>query len=645
MSYDPTLLYAAVQSLAGVCDGARSEDGMGFNGLDTGFGRKMASIPVEKWSPKQLVAVHRMIRKYRGQLEASGCLYSEIPVPPPPPAQSEPVRTISYKDGVFTVGWERRDKRFAELLAAVKGIPGRRWNKETLSWTVPYSLVAVEPLNNLCRNFEIEVGDEVIDLWTQSLESTQAVIKASSAATAEHTVAGLGGELRPFQKAGVAYASRHERVIIADEMGLGKTVQALATIADTNSYPAVIVCPKSLKLNWARETSKWLPGKSIEVLNGEPGSYNADVTIIQYDALIRGEHLGRLVAMNPAAVIFDEGHLLKNYRAKRTVASKKLARNVRIRMILTGTPFLNRPAEIISPLDIIGRLEDVGGFNQLWYHHAHAVKNGFGTEFGEPRDLDVLNRNCRASCYIRRLKKDVLPELPAKVKTTVEIQLSNLSEYLSAEANLIAYLARTGGNVTAAVRAEHLVKIETLKQLAARGKIEGVREWVENFLESGEKLVLFAHHRDIQELLVKTFPGCASVRGDDDVEVRQNNVDRFQNDPTCRLIVCSLKAGGVGITLTAASNVAFVEQGWNPADMQQAEDRVHRIGQKQSVNVWKLLAPETIDMDIAELIAAKAVVVDAASDGNKVEETVQVLNDLIERLTGKAKQLKIRKAS
>src|SRR5216683_448319 len=585
MSYDPTLLYAAVQSLAGVCDGARSEDGMGFNGLDTGFGRKMASIPVEKWSPKQLVAVHRMIRKYRGQLEASGCLYSEIPVPPPPPAQSEPVRTISYKDGVFTVGWERRDKRFAELLAAVKGIPGRRWNKETLSWTVPYSLVAVEPLNNLCRNFEIEVGDEVIDLWTQSLESTQAVIKASSAATAEHTVAGLGGELRPFQKAGVAYASRHERVIIADEMGLGKTVQALATIADTNSYPAVIVCPKSLKLNWARETSKWLPGKSIEVLNGEPGSYNADVTIIHYDALIRGEHLGRLVAMNPAAVIFDEGHLLKNYRAKRTVASKKLARNVRIRMILTGTPFLNRPAEIISPLDIIGRLEDVGGFNQLWYHHAHAVKNGFGTEFGERRDLDVLNRNCRASCYIRRLKKDVLPELPAKVKTTVEIQLSNLSEYLSAEANLIAYLAKTGGNVTAA------------------------------------------------------------VRGDDDVEVRQNNVDRFQNDPTCRLIVCSLKAGGVGITLTAASNVAFVEQGWNPADMQQAEDRVHRIGQKQSVNVWKLLAPETIVMDIAELIAAKAVVVDAASDGNKVEETVQVLNDLIERLTGKAKQLKIRKAS
>jgi len=209
--------------------------------------------------------------------------------------------------------------------------------------------------------------------------------------------------------------------------------------------------------------------------------------------------------------------------------------------------------------------------------------------------------------------------------------LTNRAEYNHAEEDFLEYLAETGGDASKAAQAEHLVRITALKQLAARGKMEGVKEWVENFLESGEKLVVFAHHREIQELIADTFPGSAIIHGDDDVETRQANVDRFQTDPDCKLIVCSLKAGGVGITLTAASNVAFVEQGWNPADMEQAEDRCHRIGQKSSVNIWNFIAPETIDVEIADLIAAKKLVVDAATEGKKVTE-VRTVSELIEKL-------------
>ena len=179
-----------------------------------------------------------------------------------------------------------------------------------------------------------------------------------------------------------------------------------------------------------------------------------------------------------------------------------------------------------------------------------------------------------------------------------------------------------------AAKAEQLVRIEACKQAAARGKLAASKEWIENFLDSDEKLVVFASHIDIQESLANTFDGAAHIFGSDDALTRQQNVDRFQTDPECRLIVCSLQAGGVGITLTAASNVAFLEQGWTPAAMDQAEDRLHRIGQKDSVNAWYLLDMNTIDGQIWNLIEEKR---------NVTEQVTQsILSTLLERIKGLA---------
>jgi len=183
-------------------------------------------------------------------------------------------------------------------------------------------------------------------------------------------------------------------------------------------------------------------------------------------------------------------------------------------------------------------------------------------------------------------------------------------------------------------RAEALVRIGTLRQLCARGKLAAVKEWVENFLASGDKLVLFAHHVDVQQALFDAFPNAARLFGEDDATTRQANIDRFQSDPDCRLIVCSLVAGGVGVTLTAASNVAFVELSWTPAAMEQAEDRVHRIGQHDAVTAWYFLAEETIDEWMYDLLESKRQVIDHVIDGRR--RVPHTLQELLERLAQRA---------
>jgi hypothetical protein len=186
-----------------------------------------------------------------------------------------------------------------------------------------------------------------------------------------------------------------------------------------------------------------------------------------------------------------------------------------------------------------------------------------------------------------------------------------------------------------AERARQLVKIEALKSTAARGKLEAVARWVEDFLESGEKLVLFGWHREIVDTLAERF-GAPKITGDTSTEDRQAAVDCFQGNPDTRLLVCNVRAGGVGLTLTASSNVGFCELGWTPAEHDQAEDRCHRIGQRDSVNAWYLLAEDTIDTQIHALIEKKRAVVEAATEGVTETAGTDVLSDFKELLAKRA---------
>lgn len=560
------------------------------------------------------------------------------------------------------------------LVAKMRAVPGRWFDgKDKFGFgkadTVEFSPEGVAALRPIIAQFGIEVAPEAEQIMTEIEAKAEAdraraaiVIEASRAHDAEIEISGLGGELRPFQRAGVAYALEAKRSFICDEMGLGKTVEALATIHAAEAFPALIVCPASLKLNWQREAEKWLPGRLISVIGGKNTSLEADIVILNYDIL--GKFKDNLIGFK--AVILDESHYIKNHKAQRTIHAQEIGKQAEVRLCLTGTPVLNRPNELLSQLEFLGRLDDLGGFWNFAkrYCNAHKIQVSRGKtawDFSGAANLDELNDKLRANCYIRRNKADVLTELPAKQRSIVAVEIDNRAEYRKAENELISWLKEQAANdekfsasiahlpadeqkkkraeyaMSAgkkAARAEQLVRIEKLKQLSAQGKMAAVIEWVESFMESGEKLVLFAHHQNIIEKLATQFKSY-TITGETPLDKRQVAVDSFQNDPDTKLIICNIKAGGVGLTLTAASNVAFCELGWNPAEHDQAEDRCHRIGQQSSVNAWYLLGAATIDVDIASLIEAKRSVVDAATEGGEVVDN-SIMKELIAKLAGVA---------
>ena len=407
-------------------------------------------------------------------------------------------------------------------------------------------------------------------------------------------------------------------------------MQALAALEADGAYPAVVICPASLKLNWQRETERWLPGRSIAVVSGTGATPKpADVTILNYD--IVHAHRARLALARPKALVLDESHYVKNPRAKRTKAVRRLADGMpegALRLALTGTPVMNHPDELIAQLRVLGRLEEFGSGARFSRRF-----QGVGAE-------ERIHWHLRRSCFVRRVKADVLPQLPRKRQVVVPVALENEREYRLAEQDVIAWLreqpldlSELDRRVAAALRAERLAQLNALKRLAARGKLGPALAWIDDFLASDEPLVVFAGHREVQDLLLQRFPDAAHLLGRDSAQAREHAVRAFQEPGGPQLIVCSTRVGAQGITLTRASNVAFLDLEWTPAIHDQAEDRCHRIGQEDAVTAWYLLAAETIDETMIELIARKRGIVDAVTDGRR-DESEALLQAVVRELRG-----------
>ncbi len=550
------------------------------------------------------------------------------------PEALAPVRTVALEGRslVFTFDYE------GDVVDAVKAITGRRWDSKRKVWVVPAT--SAQQALGVAAVHGFDIDPEIKAQLQKSAADAVNRGVDSEAKDADLVVKGLGTvhpdtgatlALRPFQKAGIRYALDTRRAFIADEMGLGKTVQALATVQAGGTYPALVVCPASLKHNWQREVRMWLPGKTTHIVDNKVGVKNADVVIINYDILSKQQDA--LKAVGFQALIFDESHYAKNHTAARTKALKAIAETIPTEgmvLALTGTPVLNRPVELVSQLEILDRIEDFGGSWNFRKRYCNAKHNGWGWDFSGASNEEELNTALRQTCYVRRNKIDVLTELPEKERYTIEVDLSGpaIKEYRAAEADTLAYFSENGpgGNT-----ADHLAKITTLKRLAGEGKVEAACEWIDAFLDSTDrKLVVFAHHISVVDGIANRYGGLR-VAGKDSMEKRQEAIDAFQGDPESRVLVLNMKAGGVGLTLTAASDVLFVEQGWTPAEHDQAEDRCHRIGQSNNVSAWYMLADGTIDDDIYELIQKKRVVVDAVTDGDEGSED-SVLNDLVKTL-------------
>jgi SWI/SNF-related matrix-associated actin-dependent regulator 1 of chromatin subfamily A len=569
-------------------------------------------------------AALRDLRSARLNPAAARCLemieFGQVP----PPARLVLARGVSGDRLALEVLWD------PDIGAAFERIPGAMGN------TVPVDPWLAETLDAFVALHDVHVWGSAVQTLEELLAEHRraaGAIRRSRADSAEpiaEAASVLGGELAPFQWAGVRYALEARRTFLADEQGLGKTVEALAALESDLAYPAIVVCPASMKLGWEREAARWLPHRSRAVVHGRSAvPPTGEITILNYE--VAAAHRVALSRLRPRALIIDESHYCKNPQAKRTQAVRRLAESVAtdgLRLALTGTPVLNHADELIAQLRVIGRLEDFGSGAR------------FSHEFRGERSEERLHWHLRRRCFVRRLKSEVLPQLPAKRQVVVPVALTNESEYRLAEDDVIAWLrsqpldlAELGARIAATLRAERLAQLTTLQRLAARGKLAAALGWIEDFLVSGEPLVVFARHVEIQRAVLRRFPDALHLLGDDSLEQRETSIRDFQQTTGPQLIVCATRVAAQGITLTRASNVCFLELEWTPAMHDQAEDRCHRIGQRDAVTAWYLLAAGTIDETMARLIQHKRELVSAVTDGRQlpggglVEGVVRELRD------------------
>jgi len=459
--------------------------------------------------------------------------------------------------------------------------------------------------------------------------------------------------LFPYQRNGVAYGIEKKRIINGDDMGLGKTAQTIATLTGAGAKCILVICPATLKENWKREWKMWT-GKEAMVLNDRvkntwPQYYKVgmiNVFICNYESLkkyfiqeinkpedkpLRLNHIVFKETIDLFdAVVIDELHRTKDYKTQLSKFCMGITRGKEYVIGLTGTPVVNKPIDLLAQLQIIGRLVEFGGYK--------GFTDRFCQGYNQSSNLKELNFLLNKTCFFRRLKKDVLNDLPDKMRQIVSCEITNQKDYNKAQADFINFLRenlnKSEGEITTALRGEAMVQMGILKKLSAKGKIDAMIEQIREVVEAGEKIIVFATHKDVIAELKQAIPGSVTVIGDDSMDQRQRNVDAFQKNPNCQVIICNIQSGGVGITLTSSSRVAFIELPWHPAHADQAEDRAWRIGQKNSVQCTYLLGQNTIDEYIYNIIEKKrAMVAQVTGAENDISTEHSMVDDLIGMFT------------
>lgn len=458
------------------------------------------------------------------------------------------------------------------------------------------------------------------------------IVDASRALDSDIEIpAPCGLEFYPFQKAGIEYASKRTMALVADEMGLGKTLQAIGV---SNLIPEIrkvlIICPASLKISWSREWKKW-DVKDLHVEIVKKQFLPADVYVLNYDILKKWRQEIREIEWD--LLIVDEAHFLKSSKAQRTRevlggikrnADREIVERVspipaKRRLFLSGTPIVNKPKELWPMLQIL----DPTGLGSDWYNYAKRycglweLKDRSGKRIGWKWDgatnLSELQDRLRSAFMVRRLKKDVLTSLPAKIRQVLTIEPNaSAKKLIASEISSYEEYAKNlkGDESPAAFQTGSTVR----KQLGL-AKVKFIVEHLKELLNEREKIVCFAHHLDVLDQLAGEFPGeCVQLDGRTSMDARDQAVRAFQSDPKIKIFFGGLQAAGVGLTLVAASTVLFAEFDWVPGNNFQAEDRCHRIGQKDCVNVQYIVFAGSLDERIASTDICKQEVIDAALD-------------------------------
>lgn len=480
-----------------------------------------------------------------------------------------------------------------EVINRIRQIDGRKWNepKHPGVWNVPVTAWHADMVCRLLPEFYI---DPTIKFMAEGEKAKQPKIQ-------------LPKELYKFQVEGIKYmASVKGRCILADDMGLGKSAQALCFVRAFTHGKTLIVSPANVTFKWAQEEcSRWIPDASVEVLRTSKDPIpDVDILVMSYAIMVL--KYDELKSIPFQTVVYDEAHALKSFKSQRSRIAKALAHaGIPHILLLSGTPFMNNPGELFSLLNII----DPVGFSN-YFHYATRYCGAFQVDgmWIFPKDI-VSNREeleGRLKHYmIRRTKQEVELQLPELTRTYMPIDLSNKSEYTKAVMEFKDWRNASKSHANA------LVKLTALRQVIGREKVEAVVELAETILEAGRKVVILARHKEVVTMLASKLKkhGVGIISGDVKAEERQKQASNFLLDKGRIRVMIISEAGTEGINLYAASDIIFAERLWNPAREEQAEARLHRIGQRQNVSAYYPVVMGTIDQKMDDLIRTKREVI------------------------------------
>jgi len=464
-----------------------------------------------------------------------------------------------------------------------------------------------------------------------------------------------GLELMPHQgQLLAAAAAGHRRFLLADEPGLGKTAQALLAADVAKAYPLLVVVPNVVKTNWAREAARWTPHRRATVVHGDGETIDgfADIVVLNYELLDR--HAGWLGDFGFRGMVVDEAHFIKNKTSQRSQRVLALSDRIRSRtprpllMALTGTPLINDLEDFRAIWQFLGWIDDSNPSTAL----LDALEDTGLTP--ADRSFHAAARQCVIDLgIVRRRKLDVAADIPARRIADIPVELNGqagqsiraaernlagrmVTRYQTALANrstdtgvdgidhdLIRRVARS--ELKDATRSQPGENVFTMMRRIGQAKAELAADYATQLARSAGKVVFFAKHLDVMDAAEQAFARqgirFTSIRGDQTPTARQANIDAFVDNPDVAIAVTSLTAAGVGLNLQVASNIVLAELSWTAAEQTQAIDRSHRIGQIEPVTAWRIIAAQTIDARIAELIDSKAGLAARAIDGSDKDAT------------------------
>ncbi|XP_061696706.1 SWI/SNF-related matrix-associated actin-dependent regulator of chromatin subfamily A-like protein 1 [Syngnathoides biaculeatus] len=498
-----------------------------------------------------------------------------------------------------------------DVIAAFKQMPTKIYDMKTRKWS--FSLQDYKRLMGLLGGIatvEVEpLPRAVVQAFAANFEGPQAKNSDIPEADLSCVDPAIISSLMPFQMEGVSYAvSKQGRLLLADDMGLGKTVQAICIAAYyRKEWPVLVVTPSSVRFTWAESFRRWLPSLSPDSINvvvkAKDNLRAGLVNIISYDLLSRIDK--QLPAKPFNILIMDESHFLKNIKTARCKAALPLSKTAKRVILLSGTPAMSRPSELYTQILAV-RPTLFPRFHDFGLRYCAAKQLAWGWDYSGSSHLGELKLLLSECLMLRRLKSDVLSQLPSKQRKVVTVTIDGISNRTKAALSSAAVeLARGHQN-----KKDERDALLIFYNHTAEAKLQAITEYITDMLECGrDKFLVFAHHKlvldHITSELAKKDVSFIRIDGSTASSERQRLCDKFQHSGKTCVAVLSITAANMGLTLHAADLVIFAELFWNPGVLIQAEDRVHRIGQTNNVNVHYLVARGTADDHLWPMIQGK----------------------------------------